>query len=114
MMGGSTSNKKDSAGRRLGIKKFGAAEVLENEIVARQRGLQWHPGDNMRQGKDHTLHASEEVMKFYELMFLGYCRMEQRHVCPQEAHTHSHYSLRNPQQKIANASSIYVPPRALS
>jgi large subunit ribosomal protein L27 len=47
MMAGSTNNKKDSAGRRLGIKKFGAAETMENEIVARQRGLQWHAGDHV-------------------------------------------------------------------
>ena len=47
MMAGSTSNKKDSAGRRLGIKKFAAAETLDNEILARQRGLKWHPGDHV-------------------------------------------------------------------
>ena len=39
MMAGSTNNSKDSAGRRLGIKRFGQAEILENEIIARQRGF---------------------------------------------------------------------------
>ena len=61
MMGGSTSNKKDSAGRRLGIKRWGKAEVLENEIIARQRGMKWVAGDHVRVGKDHTLHADAEV-----------------------------------------------------
>ena len=62
MMAGSTSNKKDSAGRRLGIKKFAAAETLDNEILARQRGLKWHPGNHVHYGKDHTLHSSIEVL----------------------------------------------------
>lgn len=63
MMAGSTNNKKDSAGRHLGIKKFGIAETLENEIVAKQRGFKWHPGDHIHTGKDHTLHASVEVSR---------------------------------------------------
>ena len=61
MMAGSTNNSKDSAGKRLGIKKFAAAEVLENDIIARQRGFKWGKGDLVHSGKDHTLHASVEV-----------------------------------------------------
>ena len=64
MMGGSTNNKADSAGRRLGIKKWGhSAEIYENQILARQRGFKWHPGFHVRAGKDHTLHAKVEVRR---------------------------------------------------
>ena len=59
-MGGSVKNKKDSAGRRLGIKKWGRAEVLKGDIIARQRGFKWHPGHNVHSGIDHTMHASIE------------------------------------------------------
>ena len=62
MMGGSTNNKKDTAGRRLGLKKWGHTEyIFENDILARQRGFKWHPGFHVRSGKDHTLHAEVEV-----------------------------------------------------
>ena len=64
MKAGSTQNTKDSAGRRLGIKKFGNAEILQNEILARQRGHQWHSGEHTHMGKDHTLHASVEVSNY--------------------------------------------------
>jgi large subunit ribosomal protein L27 len=67
MAAGSTNNKKDSAGRRLGLKEFGQAEVLDNEIVARQRGFKWHPGDHIHVGRDHTLHASVEVSFIFNL-----------------------------------------------
>ena len=60
MMAGSSTNSKDSIGRRLGIKRLGKAEMLENEIIARQRGYKWHPGDNVKGTKDHTLHAKME------------------------------------------------------
>ena len=61
-MGGSTSNKSDSAGRRLGIKKWGhKTEIYENDILAKQRGHKWHPGTHVRSGNDHTLHAKVEV-----------------------------------------------------
>ena len=59
-MAGSTNNKKDSAGRRLGIKRFGQAEVRRGEILLRQRGFKWHPGNNVYWGKDHTFHAAME------------------------------------------------------
>lgn len=78
-MAGSTNNKKDSAGRRLGIKKWGQSEVLENEIIARQRGFKWHPGDHVHTGKDHTIHASTEVTYTIHLdiyLAIGYFRLE--------------------------------------
>ncbi len=54
---GSTQNNRDSAGRRLGVKKFGGESVIAGNIVIRQRGTKVHPGNNMGMGKDHTLYA---------------------------------------------------------
>jgi large subunit ribosomal protein L27 len=58
--GGSSRNGRDTAGRRLGVKKFGAAEVLAGNILVRQRGTKFHPGANVGIGKDHTLFALVE------------------------------------------------------
>ena len=58
--GGSSRNGRDSAGRRLGIKKFGGEAVVPGNIIARQRGTKWHPGDNVGMGKDHTIFALVE------------------------------------------------------
>jgi large subunit ribosomal protein L27 len=55
--GGSSRNGRDSAGRRLGVKKFGGEQVLAGNIIVRQRGTKWHPGTNVGVGKDHTLFA---------------------------------------------------------
>ena len=55
--GGSSRNGRDSAGRRLGVKKFGDESVLAGNIIIRQRGTTWHPGVNVGMGKDHTLFA---------------------------------------------------------
>ena len=55
--GGSSRNGRDSAGRRLGVKKFGGEAVLAGNIIMRQRGTKVHPGDNVGMGKDHTLFA---------------------------------------------------------
>jgi large subunit ribosomal protein L27 len=55
--GGSSRNGRDSAGRRLGVKKFGDERVLAGNIVVRQRGTKWHAGVNIGMGKDHTLFA---------------------------------------------------------
>ena len=55
--GGNTSQKKDSAGRRLGIKRFGNQIVKAGNILCRQRGTKWHPGKNVGMGRDHTLFA---------------------------------------------------------
>ena len=55
--GGSSRNGRDSAGRRLGVKKFGGEWVLAGNIIMRQRGTKVHPGDNVGMGKDHTLFA---------------------------------------------------------
>ena len=53
--GGSSKNGRDSAGRRLGVKKFGGEHVIPGNIIVRQRGTKFYPGDNVGIGKDHTL-----------------------------------------------------------
>jgi large subunit ribosomal protein L27 len=55
--GGSSRNGRDSAGRRLGVKKFGGESVLAGNIIVRQRGTKINPGQNVGMGKDHTLFA---------------------------------------------------------
>ena len=55
--GGSSRNGRDSAGRRLGVKKFGGEAVIAGNIIVRERGTKFHPGENVGMGKDHTLFA---------------------------------------------------------
>jgi large subunit ribosomal protein L27 len=55
--GGSSRNGRDSAGRRLGVKKFGGEAVVSGNIIVRQRGTKWKPGQNVGLGKDHTIFA---------------------------------------------------------
>ncbi|MFA7638192.1 MAG: 50S ribosomal protein L27 [Parvibaculum sp.] len=63
--GGSSRNGRDSAGRRLGVKKFGGEAVIPGNIIIRQRGTKWHPGSNVGIGKDHTIFAKVEgVVEF--------------------------------------------------
>ncbi len=56
--GGSSRNGRDSDGQRLGVKKFGGQHVLAGNILVRQRGTKFHPGQNVGMGKDHTLFAT--------------------------------------------------------
>jgi large subunit ribosomal protein L27 len=64
--GGSSRNGRDSAGRRLGVKKFGGESVLAGNILVRQRGTKMWPGRNVGLGKDHTLFATAEgAVKFH-------------------------------------------------
>ncbi len=64
--GGSSRNGRDSAGRRLGVKKFGGETVLAGNIIIRQRGTKFHPGKNVGLGKDHTIFAtSDGQVKFH-------------------------------------------------
>ena len=58
--GGSSRNGRDSIGRRLGVKKFGGENVIPGNIIIRQRGTKWHPGDNVGIGKDHTIFSLVE------------------------------------------------------
>ena len=63
--GGSSRNGRDSAGRRLGVKKYGGQEVLAGNIIVRQRGTKWHPGKNVGIGKDHTIFSKiAGIVKF--------------------------------------------------
>ncbi|MDH3232282.1 MAG: 50S ribosomal protein L27 [Alphaproteobacteria bacterium] len=55
--GGSSRNGRDSPGQRLGVKKYGGEAVIAGNIIVRQRGTKFHPGDNVGLGKDHTLFA---------------------------------------------------------
>ena len=57
--GGSSRNGRDSIGRRLGVKKFGSENVLAGNIIVRQRGTKFHPGNNVGIGKDHTIFATK-------------------------------------------------------
>ena len=58
--GGSSNNGRDSAGRRLGVKKYGGEDVRAGNIIVRQRGTKFHPGENVGMGKDHTLFALKD------------------------------------------------------
>ena len=56
--GGSSRNGRDTAGRRLGVKKFGGEAVIPGNIIIRQRGTTWHPGPGVGIGIDHTIYAT--------------------------------------------------------
>ncbi len=63
---GSTQNNRDSAGRRLGVKKFGGEAVIAGNIIIRQRGTRIHPGTNVGMGKDHTIFALTDGVVTFE------------------------------------------------
>ena len=56
--GGSSRNGRDSESKRLGVKRYGGQFVLAGNIIVRQRGTEYHPGENVGIGKDHTLFAT--------------------------------------------------------
>jgi large subunit ribosomal protein L27 len=58
--GGSSRNGRDTAGKRLGVKKFGGEAVIPGNILVRQRGTKWHPGKNVGLGRDYTIYAMVE------------------------------------------------------
>jgi len=64
--GGSSRNGRDSAGRRLGVKKYGGETVLAGNILIRQRGTKWRPGQNVGLGKDHTIFATVDGVVTYQ------------------------------------------------
>ncbi|MCH8953116.1 MAG: 50S ribosomal protein L27 [Proteobacteria bacterium] len=65
--GGSSRNGRDSAGRRLGVKKYGGEIVIPGNILIRQRGTRWWPGANVGMGKDHTIFAKiDGNVKFHK------------------------------------------------
>jgi large subunit ribosomal protein L27 len=63
--GGSSRNGRDSQSKRLGVKKFGSEAVLAGNIIVRQRGTKWHPGNNVGIGVDHTLFALTDGHVFF-------------------------------------------------
>ena len=77
--GGSSRNGRDSAGRRLGVKKFGGQEAIAGNILVRQRGTKFYPGANVGMGKDHTLFALVDGRVAFKEGKLGrkFCFIEQ-------------------------------------
>ena len=72
--GGSTRNGRDSQAKRLGVKVFGDAAINAGGIIVRQRGTQFHPGDNVGMGRDHTLFAKVDgTVKFEVKGPQNYC-----------------------------------------
>ena len=69
--GGSSRNGRDSAGRRLGVKKYGGEMGIPGDIICRQRGNKWWPGDGVGQGKDHTIYAVNEGSVNFHKGFKG-------------------------------------------
>jgi len=64
--GGSSRNGRDTAGRRLGVKKFGGEIVVPGNIIIRQRGTKYHPANNVGIGRDHTIFATVDgKVKFH-------------------------------------------------
>lgn len=65
--GGSTNNGRDSISKRLGVKLFGGQLIKAGNIIVRQRGTRFHPGENVGCGRDHTLFAKTDgIVKFAE------------------------------------------------
>lgn len=63
--GGSTKNGRDSQSKRLGVKRFGGQLVKSGTIIVRQRGTQFHIGNNVKMGRDHTIYSIiEGLVKF--------------------------------------------------
>lgn len=63
---GSTRNGRDSAGKRLGVKRFGGEQVTAGSILVRQRGTTFHPGNNVGLGKDYTIYALVDGVVTFE------------------------------------------------
>jgi large subunit ribosomal protein L27 len=66
--GGSTKNGRDSNAQRLGVKRFGGELVIPGNIIVRQRGTKFHPGENVGIGKDHTIFSTVEGYVVFERM----------------------------------------------
>lgn len=69
--GGSSRNGRDSAGRRLGVKKYGGEKVAPGNIIVRQRGTKWWPGQGVGMGKDHTIFATSDGAVTFQKGFRG-------------------------------------------
>jgi large subunit ribosomal protein L27 len=69
--GGSSRNGRDSAGRRLGVKRFGGEAVIPGNILVRQRGTKFWPGAGVGLGRDHTIFATAEGQVSFRRGFKG-------------------------------------------
>lgn len=69
--GGSSRNGRDSAGRRLGVKLFGGQDAIPGNIIVRQRGTTWWPGEGVGMGRDHTIFAMTEGKVTFRKGFKG-------------------------------------------
>jgi large subunit ribosomal protein L27 len=69
--GGSTRNGRDSQSKRLGVKRFGSEYVIPGNIIVRQRGTKFHPGENVGMGRDFTLFATAEGYVVFETFARG-------------------------------------------
>jgi len=85
--GGSSRNGRDSAGRRLGVKKFGGQEVVAGNILVRQRGTKFYPGRNVGIGKAHTLFSLVEARVEFHGGKLGrtFCSVTVAEMAPEMA-----------------------------
>jgi len=83
--GGSAKNGRDSQGQRRGIKKFGGEVVLAGNIIVRQLGTKWHPGNNVGTGRDYTLFALCDGTVKYESFRKNGTQRKRIHVVPAEA-----------------------------
>jgi len=64
--GGSTQLGRDSISKRLGVKIYGGQKAEAGNIIIRQRGTKWHPGNNVYMGKDHTIHAQADGNVYFD------------------------------------------------
>jgi large subunit ribosomal protein L27 len=69
--GGSSRNGRDSQSKRLGVKRFGGEYVISGNIIVRQRGTKFHPGENVGMGRDHTIFAKQEGFVVFEKFARG-------------------------------------------
>ncbi len=83
--GGSSRNGRDSAGQRRGVKRFGGQEVAAGNILVRQLGTKFHPGENVGMGKDYTLFAKSDGIVKYEKYTRHKVVKTRVHVLPAEA-----------------------------
>lgn len=83
--GGSSRNGRDSESKRLGIKRFGGQFVLAGNILVRQRGTQFHPGQHVGMGTDHTLYA--KVDGYVKFGHKGHLNKSVINIIPKETNT---------------------------
>lgn len=81
--GGSTRNGRDSNSKRLGVKRFGGEFVIPGNIIVRQKGTKFHPGENVGMGRDYTIYAKIEGYVVFETFARGRKRISVYEELPQ-------------------------------